>query len=327
MTGPSARLSMDLLRAAVARLDRSANPSEAGAALREAWTAAEEALQRLAGSGTLTGQALLRELRGRDLLSLTEAHAIVDLGALAEKVGAGHAPTTPEIDAARQSFASVLQVIERRGGPRPQAAPATSAEPAPAPVIDVPPTARRNILGRVLVGAAVVAVVGGATWAAWAFQREPAELRRGRASYAAGDRLTARNAFSAASGRHPELAEPLIYLGRISREEGDLPSAREYLRRAIALEPANPLGHRELAGVLLASGRPDVARPFYERAIRLAPEDRTALGYMGCTLMQLGRPDLAQRFLSRAGQGPWGGCVPAPVVAPAPGTAPAPQPR
>ncbi|MBK8248310.1 MAG: tetratricopeptide repeat protein [Gemmatimonadetes bacterium] len=309
MTG-SSRLSLDMLRAAIARFDRATDPPDVATALAEAWEGAESALQHLAGTGTLRGQDLLRELRGRNLLTLREAHAVVDLGGLAERVGAGHQPTREERDAAREMCATIVAVLERRGPPAQAATAHPAAEPLPPlplPQPDGPP--RRNLIGRAMIAGVLLVLVGGGGWVVWDLQREPTELRRGRAAYAAGDRLGARNAFSAASGRFPKLAEPLIYLGRISREEGDLASAREYLRRAIVLEPTNSLGHRELGSVLLASGRPDLARSFYERAIRLDPQDKTALGYMGCALMRLGQVPVAQRFLSRAGAGPWSACA------------------
>ncbi|MBL8960672.1 MAG: tetratricopeptide repeat protein [Gemmatimonadetes bacterium] len=320
MTG-SSRLSLDMLRASIARFERATDPAETAAALADAWDGTEAALQHLAGTTALRGQELLRELRARNYLTLREAHAIVDLGGLAERVGAGHQPTQAEREGAREMYATITAVLERRGPPGPSA----TADPAPQPLpeLPLPPSggpARRNVMGRVMVGVALLALVGAGGWVVWAMQREPAELRRGRAAYAAGDRLGARNAFSAASGRYPRLAEPLIYLGRISREEGDLASAREYLRRAIVIEPANPLGHRELGSVLLASGRPDLARSFYERAIRLDPEDKTAQGYMGCALMRLGQVPVAQRFLARAGAGPWSACATLLPPAPPPAT-------
>jgi tetratricopeptide (TPR) repeat protein len=319
MTTGSSRLSLDLLRASIARFERATDAGETASALVEAWAGAESALQQLAGTGALRGQELLRELRARNYLTLREAHAIVDLGGLAERVGAGHQPARSELEAARDMFATIAAVLDRRGPPAPTAtAKAANEALPPLPPEPAAHAVRRNLLGRFAIGGALLALVGLGGWIVWAMQREPAGLREGRAAYAAGDRLGARNAFAAASGRSPRLAEPLIYLGRISREEGDMASAREYLRRAITLEPGNPLGHRELGAVLLASGRPDLARSFYERAIRLDPADRTAQGYMGCTLMRLGQVPLAQRFLARAGAGPWSACANLVPVAPPP---------
>jgi tetratricopeptide (TPR) repeat protein len=321
----AARSALDTARAIIDRLDSAANPEDVAAGLIEAWDSVQESLQALAGTTSLTGQPLLRELRQRDLLSLSEAHALIDFGALAERARApNYVPTARDRDAARAAVDELSRVVDR-GGP---AAPSrqTAAASAPPPVEPVTPVAtaahRPNLLGRLVVAAAVLVLVAAAGWGVWSMMREPGDLKRGRAAYAAGDRVTARSAFSAAAGNHPELAEPHIYLGRIARETGDMVTANEELRRAVTLEPANYLTHREMAALLLATRRPDLARSFYERAIRLKPDDQTSLGYMGCTLLQLGRPDLAQRFLARAGAGPWNACVPVPLAPAMPPAAP-----
>lgn len=314
------RAALDDAREAAGRLAGSANPGERAQLVHDTYRHVETALQRLAGTTALSGQALLKEVRQRNLLTLAQAHAVIDLGALAERAATPHY-TVSDGDV-RQVVGGLEQLLAGGDPPRPSGTPpVAAAAPATAstPAAPVPP---RNVLGRALVAVALLAVVGAAGWGLYAWQREPADLRRGRAAYAAGDRLTARNAFSALTGREPAMAEPYIYLGRIAREEGDLASAREYLRKAVALAPGNYLTHRELAAVLLASGRPDLARSFYERAIRLNPADTTALGYMGCTMARLGRPDMAQRFLARAGSGAWVQCaamsppLPAPVAPP-----------
>ncbi|MGQ0650275.1 MAG: tetratricopeptide repeat protein [Gemmatimonadaceae bacterium] len=320
----AARSALDSARAAVDQLGHSRNPEDTAATLIEAWESVELGLKAMAGTHALSGQHLLRELRQRDLLTLSEAHALIDFGALAERARAhNYTPSPRDHDAARAAVEELARVVER-GGPAasraaaPSSAPAASNAPPPLEIAHPP---RANLLGRILVIVAVVAVLGGAGYAAFVWRREPGDLRKGRAAYAAGDRLTARTAFTAVAAQHPTLAEPHVYLGRLAREAGDLPTANEALRRAVALEPSNFLAHRELAAFLLASRRPDLARAFYERAIRLNPGDRTSLGYMGCTMAQLGRPDVAQRFVSRAGPGPWDGCaqlVPPQVMPPTP---------
>jgi tetratricopeptide (TPR) repeat protein len=323
-TGPrAARAALDMARDAVAPLQASTAPDDAAAALIEAWEAVEQALRALAGTTALSGQPLLRELRQRELLSLAEAHALIDFGALAERARApNYAPTPRDLEAARMAVEELGHVVDRGGTPpsRPAAAPPPSAAGvAPeGPPVPAPAGPRVNLLGRIVVLVATLAILGGIGYAVFGMEREPGDLQRGRAAYAAGDRMTARSAFVAAAARDPALAEPHIYLGRIARELGDMPAANDELRRAVALEPDNYLAHRELAAFLLATRRPDLARSFYERAIRLNPEDRTSLGFMGCTMLQLGRPDLAQRFLARAGAGPWSGCAQLPPPPPAP---------
>ena len=312
----AARTALDAARAAVDQLDTTVSPDDAAARLFECWASVEQSLQAMAGTSALTGQPLLRELRQRDLLTLAEAHALIDFGSLAERArAADYVPAARDRDTARAAVDQLTRVVDR-GGPA-ASRPATPASRSTSPLLpreeSVPPhdtpASSGNWLGRTMAAGAALVLIAGAGYAAFAFGREPSDLRRGRAAYAAGDHLTARSAFAAVAGEYPKLAEPHLYLGRMAREAGDMGSANGELRQAVALEPSNYAAHRELAALLLVTGRPDLARAFYERAIRLNPEDRTSLGYMGCTMVQLGRADLAQRFFSRAGAGPWGACA------------------
>jgi tetratricopeptide (TPR) repeat protein len=302
----AARSALDAGRPALERLDRTHDSEDVAAALIESWEAVEQALRALAGSTALAGQALVHELRQRNMLSLNDAHTLVDFGAAADRARVPqYVPTAADAATARTAFEQLHSIVERDESTRPAHTGPLSPPPAS---LDVP-APRSNLLGRIIAVVAVLAVAGAGVYYAFIRDREPADLLRGRQAYAAGDRLMAKTAFAAAAGSDPALAEPHIYLGRMAREEGDMPTASAELRRAVELEPENAVAHRELAGFLLATGRPDLARTFYDRALRIDPTDRNAMGYMGCTLMQLGRPDLAQRFLQRAGGGPWQQCV------------------
>jgi tetratricopeptide (TPR) repeat protein len=321
----AARLALDQVRPAFDRLARATDPSETADTLIEAWTGAEHALRELAGSSTLSGQSLVRELRSRGMLALNEAHALVDFQAASDRARqADYRVTATDITAARDGYDRIVELIERDGDPPPKVAAApppvvtdATATPGPSAVSG----ARSNLLGRVIIAVAVLAIVGTGTYFALTRSREPADLRRGRAAFAAGDRLGAKAAFASAMTRHPELAEPHVYIGRMAREEGDLATANVALRRAVELEPSNPITHRELAALLLATNQLELARSFYERAIRLDPNDRNALGFMGCTLARMGRFDLAPRFLQRAGEGSWQLCA-SQAMQPAPPPAP-----
>jgi tetratricopeptide (TPR) repeat protein len=134
-------------------------------------------------------------------------------------------------------------------------------------------------------------------------------LDEGIAAYAAGQRMVARLAFEKALAASPHDARPLLYLGRLAREEGDLPQSRRLLEQAVQRAPDNPLAHRELASALLADGQPELARRFYVRALTLDPNDRLAQGFLGCALLRLGRAEEAQRWFERAGPGDWLACV------------------
>jgi tetratricopeptide (TPR) repeat protein len=328
----SARAAFDAARASFQRLASASAPDETAAALGEAWQGAQRALRALAGTDVLEGVALVRELRQRQLLSLEDAHALVDFHAAMERTrGDGAAPTAGDVQAAataRERLEHLLAPGSGGAGQAPYSGPvSTPRTPPPAadqlPAAEVtPPSARHNYLGAAFVVLAVVAVVAGGLFAWRGMSREPSALRQGRAAFAAGDRLTAKNAFAVAATEAPALAEPHIYLGRLAREEGNRAAASAELRRAVELEPNNPLAHRELAAYLLSTGQLELARSFYARAIELDPNDRVSLGFMACTLHRMGRTDLAARFFQRAGSGEWVQCQAAAPPPPLPGPPP-----
>lgn len=325
----AARQALDAGRSSLDLLER-LGPHESGPAIVELWSTVQDSLRSLAGTTALTGQALVHELRQRDLLSLDDAHRLVDLRAAVERIESGdYTPTAADAVAARAAFEALESATAREpySAPRAHTGPVSTdaLEGGQAPPKGVPLTtevipARANWLGGVLTILAVLALLSVAVFYFFQARRGGTDLARGKQAYAVGDRAMAKRAFAAVIAAEPSLAEPHIYLGRMAREEGDMATASAELRRAVELEPENALAHRELAAFLLASGRADLARTFYDRALRIDPSDRNALGFMGCTLMQLGRPDLAQRFMQRAGAGPWQECLR--VLQPSPAQAP-----
>ena len=64
-----ARAALDAARPAVARLDASRGTEDLAADLIEMWSAVESALRSLVGTTILTGQALIREARQRQLIN------------------------------------------------------------------------------------------------------------------------------------------------------------------------------------------------------------------------------------------------------------------
>ena len=167
----------------------------------------------------------------------------------------------------------------------------------------------------------VLAIAAAAWW--MVSQRSDRAYRDGVAAYGRGARDVARTAFAQAAQQHPDDAGPLVFLGRMSREEGDLPRARRFLTTAVRIAPNSALASRELASVMLADGQPELARRFYVRALQLDPTDRVAQGFLGCALIRLNRVDEARRWTDRAGPGDWSRCVaamPLPVPVPIPGT-------
>ena len=135
---------------------------------------------------------------------------------------------------------------------------------------------------------------------------------QGIAAYSRGSKEAARLAFVEAVNKNPDDVRALTYLGRISRELGNLATARKYLEDAIRIDPKNALALREFASALLADQQPELARRFYVRSLEADPNDRATQGFLGCALVRINRTEEAARWFERAGPGDWSSCnVPA----------------
>jgi hypothetical protein len=121
----------------------------------------------------------------------------------------------------------------------------------------------------------------------------------------------ARGAFGALTRQYPDKAAPHVYLSRLARTQTppDMNAARQELIVAIRLEPGYEPAQREMGLFQLASRNPSLARNFLIRAVQLDPTDSAAQGYLGCALIGLGRTADGQKFLGRAGQGTWSACA------------------
>jgi tetratricopeptide (TPR) repeat protein len=326
----SAQSAVDGARAAVERLDETRHPDENAADLLEAWDGVQNALRSIVRVPTTSDAALIREARSRNVISLDEAHALLEFSASAERCRDGaYTPNAKDIESARGAFhlldAALARAplppgpgIEGRG---PSDSAATAPIPplaeAPSPLIVTSPN-RGNLLAKLFVGIALVAILAAIGYYTMALRGRDDALKRGVAAYTSGNRALAKSEFGVAAEKNPKSAEPHVYLGRIAREEGDPVTAARELNTAVTLEPENPLALREMGAHLLALGNLDLARRFYIRAVQQAPTDRHALGYLACTLNRLGRYDEAQRFAQRAGPGEWSGCAAASPQAPQP---------
>jgi tetratricopeptide (TPR) repeat protein len=314
------------------------------------WSAAQHVLQQVIARPSLTGQALVAEVRQQGAITLSDAHALVALATWADR-SAVAATNESERLIAREAWMALDHAVANAAAPRVAApvspfappVPGATAAPSPwgaaaaagaagaaggkatatnAPALDpanevaaTAPHRRRFLLA---LSALVVIAVGAAGWVWWYSGRAGREFHAGAEAYRAGSREAARVAFAKAAQLDPNDARPLIYLGRISREEGDLARARRFLTTAVRVAPGSSLAARELAALMLADGQPEIARRFYVRALEIDPADRTAQGFLGCALYRLQRYDEARRWVERAGPGEWQPCAP-PLPPPAPG--------
>jgi Tfp pilus assembly protein PilF len=166
----------------------------------------------------------------------------------------------------------------------------------------------------VLVGAAVILLFIVGIW--FAFRgggSSSGGLNAGIAAMNAGQHEKARGEFMKAVKDDPNTAMPHVFLARLSRQEGDLASARAQLDTALRLEPKNEYALREMGLVLFSTKQYDLARRFFVRAIQADPQDRSAQGYLGCALMRLGRTQEGTKFIGNAGNGAWTSCLQPPT--------------
>ncbi|HEY9480354.1 MAG TPA: hypothetical protein VIP79_09700, partial [Gemmatimonadaceae bacterium] len=106
----SALAALEAVRPGMAKLDDSRHPDEIAADIIEIWSSVETALRSLMGGSTLSGQALIRELRSRELISLEQAHSLLELQAVRQRVDSTeYKPTGADIAVAREAY-DALQV-------------------------------------------------------------------------------------------------------------------------------------------------------------------------------------------------------------------------
>ena len=304
MTAPAGAV-IENARPAVDRLATSRD----AASLVAAWSAIETALQSSASNPTLVGQALVRDLRQRNVLTLDQGHALIELLAAHDRAAVpGYAVTDADIAAAHDALNQLA------------AAPPPVTPVPPPQVVTAPITVEQKPLGTgkvigLLVLLAIIA--GGVAFGVVTLRRQhstgPTQsadglVTQGIQAYQAGRIDSARVFFNHAAQHDTADAMPHIYLGRMAREAGDLATAKAELVTAVRLAPTSAIANREMGAALLAAGQYDLAAKFYARAIQYDSTDRSALGFYGCTLKRLGQTQQAATYLTRAGQGPWTAC-------------------
>ena len=318
----AAQSALDRGRRALDHLDAGRPAAERRSAVRGAWDATEVALRSLAGGSPLAGKALVKTLRERQMLSLEQAHALVDFASARERAASDdYEPTDGDADVVRSGFRilndSLNEAADIDARPMDTPAPVARQGSGSGTGAGVPDQAIGSVRRRSLSSGWILAlivillvVIPAAAWIYWTTQRSPAaRTERAAAMYQQGDREGARRAFEELAASRPNDATPHIYLGRIAREIGDMAGANRELQSAVRLEPGNALALREMGSFMLASNEPDVARRFYVRAIEADPTDRVAMGYLACSLWRLGFADQAGVWHQRAGPGEWGACL------------------
>lgn len=296
----------------------------------------------------LHGNALVSEARRLDQVTLDDAYHLVELFAIANAHPGNDAPdgssrlTLQALGALERSVEGIARnsaaETDASSAPRAKSVDAvssvlppghvprqlpTSPPPLTRPPMAPPSSHRRLFYSAGFILFAVVALLlgGAVAWYRYSTQRDAsASLRapstdytEGVAAYKRGAREVARIAFAKAAQASPNDPEPLIFLGRLAREDGNVASARRFLDAAVRAAPSNAVANREFAAVQLSEGNAELARRFYVRAVELDPTDKLAQGFLACALAKLGRAEEAQRWSDRAGSGDWSACVRAPT--------------
>jgi tetratricopeptide (TPR) repeat protein len=374
------------VRPVLTHFETSRAAEDLAADIIDLWTGTETSLQALVGNSSLTGQQLVRAARQAELITLDQAHSLLEFLAARDRANrTSYKPTQADGDAALEGFralesaltgkapvkratpSSPLQAVytprssqqQRASSPPPQPPPSPYAPPSagggyrqpptyagrkmsgpptieqPPPGSFTPPSGSGPVsggLGRsniehalaaaqsrsrmpklslpVLIGAAVVLVFIVGIWFAFRGGGSSTDaMSTGIDALKNGQRERARGEFAKVVKADPSASTPHVFLARISRDEGDLTSARAQLDTALRLDPKNQIALREMGLVLFASKQYDLARRFLVRAVQANPQDRSAQGYLGCALMRLGRVQEGTNFINKAGNGSWQSCL------------------
>lgn len=97
---------------------------------------------------------------------------------------------------------------------------------------------------------------------------------RARDNHHPDDLTHAREEFQAELRLDPASANAAYEIAELDRIAGDLPEARTYFERALALYPEFPEANLGLGTVLDAQGQPAAALPYLERAAKADPNDQ-----------------------------------------------------
>lgn len=356
MTSPDRQGAMSALsegRQTLVHLDRARGPEDAAADIIDLWNSAEKALGALVGQESLGGQQLVRVARQGEAISLDQAHSLLEFLAARDRVNrTNYTPTPGDSEAARAGFRAIETAASGNAPAATQSSP--YAPPSPygppssyAPTAGVaaaatkqnvpyegpsatPPGAhpvaatpadrwrRAPLWLKIGIPILLLLLIVGGYYLAVGRKSAGSRLNAGIAAMQNGQRETARQDFAQAASENEKSADPHIFLARLSREDGDLATARSHLDEALRLEPRNHVALREMGLVMFASRNYDLARRFFVRAAAADSTDHAALGYLGCTLSRLNRTVEAEKFLSRAGDGPWSACAQPSAIVPAP---------
>src|SRR5690349_10707975 len=124
----AALASLNGARPVLAHFDQPRSAEDLAADIIDLWTGVEGALQTLVGNSSLTGQQLIRAARQAELITLDQAHALLEFLAARDRANrTSYKPTQADGDAAVDGFRAL------ESGLSGNAAAASTSRPAASP--------------------------------------------------------------------------------------------------------------------------------------------------------------------------------------------------
>jgi tetratricopeptide (TPR) repeat protein len=121
------------VRPVLAHFDKPRSAEDLAADIIDLWAGAESALQTLVGNSSLTGQQLIRAARQAELITLDQAHALLEFLAARDRANrTSYKPTQADGDAAVDGFKSLESSLAGSASVKPAAA-ATPGPPVYTP--------------------------------------------------------------------------------------------------------------------------------------------------------------------------------------------------
>ncbi len=322
------------VRPVLTHFQTSRTSEDLAADIIDLWTGVESALQALVGNSSLTGQQLIRAARQAELITLEQAHSLLEFLAARDRSNrTSYKPTQADGDAALEGFRALESALT--GSPSINAAAAATTAPAYSPRAAQPTQPSSPY--------APPSGVGG-------YKQPPAYAKRtagpptieqpppgsfftpvgGGATVGGGGvgRTNVEHALAAAQsrGRFPRISLPVL-IGAIvvlifavggyfafrggssgdglnagidAMRNGQRERARGEFAKAVKedLKAANP--HVFLARLAREEGDLATARAQLDTALRLEPKNSVALREMGLILFAARQYDLARKFFVRA---------------------------
>src|SRR3954467_11339859 len=136
---PGALAALNGARPVLANFDKARSAEDLAADIIDLWTAAEQSLQAVVGNASLTGEQLVRAARQAEVITLDQAHSVLEFLAARDRANrTSYKPTQADGDAAVDGF-KALEASVTGAAPAGRAA---AAAAAPSPPVYNPRQAR-----------------------------------------------------------------------------------------------------------------------------------------------------------------------------------------